>query len=684
MKRKRRKREDKQGLKVAFFANDLLMNVAIIILLVCLGFIVYGNSVSGEFIWDDEFLIKDNVFITSWKYFFKQFRVGITEGAGLQDNYYRPLQGLSYLINFSISAFAVWSYHLTNMLIHCIVSVFVFLLVKTLFQNRFIASVTAFLFVVHPINSEAVSYIAGRADPLCSIFLLSGLLYYCNYLKTDRKLFGFLTCISYILALFSKETALIFPLLLLLIQYILHVNISKKTPLLVIGGISLLYILLRMVLLKNIELTGTVTSTLFQRMPGFFISLIHYLRLLVFPFNLHMEYGNKLFPLTTPLFFIGMLFFVAVIVYGYKTRKKRPITFFCLVWFFITLLPQSNIYPLNAHMAEHWLYLPSISFFLFIALHLYSLKKQVFLNRKYVVFGLVAIILICYSFLTIKQNTYWQSSIAFYKRTLTFVQDSARLHYNLGNEYKKRNIFDKAAQSYEQAIVLKPDYTKAYNNLANMHFSHGRKEVAISLYKKGLSYKPDSLDLLNNLAAVYTSLGSSDETMQKEAIKLYKKIVTLDANYLEAYYNQAIAYNELGNKDEAIRLYQKVIEVNPSYIDAYYNLAGIYFELGKKDTTIRLLEQVLQLNPQHKMALNNLGNLYVAVGTIEKGIALLKKGLMLDENSPVIHYNLAIAYVENKDYDKAIFHCDKAISLGGKIHPKFLEKIDQFRKKDNL
>ena len=201
-----------------------------ILLIIILGFAVYANSLHGEFIWDDNHLVKNNPHIKSWSHLPKIFTESIGRSAtGVKSNGYRPLQTFSYLINHSISGSnSIRSYHLTNALLHVFVALCIYWLINILFRDRLLSFLTSVFFVVHPIHTEAVAYISGRADSLAVLFMLLSIIFYVKYLRSDRLILNICVCLSYVFALLSKESSLILPLLLLLCHYIHEKKIELK------------------------------------------------------------------------------------------------------------------------------------------------------------------------------------------------------------------------------------------------------------------------------------------------------------------------------------------------------------------------------------------------------------------------------------------------------------------------
>ncbi|MFC1624175.1 tetratricopeptide repeat protein [Candidatus Omnitrophota bacterium] len=564
--------------------KNLLISIALIAIL---GLAVYSNSLNGKFIWDDEFLVEKNVCIKDFSNIKKVIVENITVLEERKWSSYRPLQIFTYMIDYSLWKLDVRGYHLTNILLHILVALGIFWLVNILFKDTFLSFLSSIFFIVHPIHAGPTNYISARANSLAAIFMLLTLIFYIKSLHIKKPTLYLVMILSYIASLLSRELSLILPILLLLYHYIFKKKIKLKLFLSILV-ITFIYILTRLTILKTSFTPLVVSSTLLERLPGFFVAITSYIRLLFLPFDLHMEYGMKLFDLTDPRVTIGFLLFTLPLIYGFKTQKSNKLILFSALWFFVLLLPVSNLYPVNAYMSEGWLYLPSIGFFLLLGKgisHLYRTKRF----RIFTIILTIAL-LSFYSSLTIKENTYWREPIAFYERTLRYAPDSARIHYNLGKLYYNIGNKEKAVSLYKKAIQIKPDYGEAYNNLGNAYYYVGKIKEAIPLFEKAIQLNPDYFKSYNNLAGAYYNIGK-----REESIALFKKAIKIKPRFIEAHYNLGAAYKDLGNNKEAISSYKKVLEIDPNYIEAYFDLSVVYFREEQYDLAIKYCDRVIKL-----------------------------------------------------------------------------------------
>ncbi len=483
--------------------------LAPIILIIVLSFAVYANSTGGEFIWDDHYLIEFNKHIRDSSNLSSIFTKNIGAGSGIKYHFYRPIQMVTYMVDYSLVKLNVRGYHLTNILLHALMSLCLYWLINILFKDRLLSLFTAAIFAVHPIHTETVSYISGRADILAAVFLLLTLILYIKHLRSERIYIYLFMLMSYILALLSKEIALILPLALLLYHYTFKERL-RLNSFLSISGAALIYIVLRFTLLKPLLLHESSTTVLAQRIPGIFAAIISYIRLIFLPLDLHMEYGKRLFNYTDPIVILGALVTLALLIFASRKRSSSTLIFFSISWFFVLLIPQSNLYPINIYMAEHWVYLPSIGLFLILAKGLSSVYRAKPL-RIYAIAAAV-FLLTFYSILTIRQNNYWRNEIGFYKRTLRYAPDNAKIYFNLGSAHVLKGEIDEAITSFTKAVEINPNFTSAYNNLGQSYRKIGRIDEAIRMYKKAIETDPNHAGAYYNLGIVYRGLGRDEES----------------------------------------------------------------------------------------------------------------------------------------------------------------------------
>jgi tetratricopeptide (TPR) repeat protein len=502
-----------------------------VIAIAVLGAVVYANSINGEFLWDDTHLIAENSRIKGGASLADAFTKDMRGVSAGRSYFYRPIQTLTFMLDHSLYALDSKGYHVTNILLHIAAALLVYYLVNTLFNNAALSFLTGAFFAVHPIHTEAVAYISGRADPLAAVFMLLCMLCYITHLHKEKAAPYFVIPLTYSLALLSRESSLALPLLLLIYHYVFGRKIDIKKFSLV-AAISILYIALRFALLRGLLPHTDCPNTVFERLPGFFAAVANYIRLLILPFNLHMEYGNGLFRIAGPNAILGALILVGLLFFAFMKRTDRKVFSFSVLWFFAALLPSSNIYPINAYMAEHWLYLPSLGFFLI-------LSKIVTKSGRYAI-GPAVILIILFGYLTVRQNTYWADGQRLYERTLELAPGSSTASNNLAIIYGKKGDMDNAERLLLKAIESDPRNAGAFTNLGVVYRRRGMAGKAVDMYKKALEISPGSIKAHYNMGNAYYSM-----KMYPEAMESYENVMDIDPGYMSARENFAAAREAL-------------------------------------------------------------------------------------------------------------------------------------------
>ncbi len=490
--------------------------------------------------WDDNDGIINNIFIQDWQYFPKYFSENLIAGANLLSNYWRPMLLSIFSLEWHIWASWATGYHFVNTSFHIADAVLLFFILIHLFRNRRLAILTSLVFLVHPLQTEAVTYVSGLGDSLSVFFVFSGLLFYLKFRasgiqKWSSGFYG-LSIIMYVFALMSKETAIIMPGLIFICDFFLlgrniQLTIREKLktafsavwPFIAIAGA---YILLRATALNfintfNLYDEETVfTSNLHIRLFTFFKTLTIYFGLLFWPVGLHMERSVEIATsLNSVPVITGGLIFLFLIAISISQFKKFPILSLGFLWFFIAITPMSNIVvPINGLLYEHWLYLPMVG--IFLALIWLGMRVAGKYNLQKVLLGIFILFLLFLGVLTLDRNKEWRDPITLYNQTLLYSPDSYRVINNLGMAYSDSGEYEKAENMYKRAITLEPSVQVAYHNLGNLYRDNGKIDLAIENYKTAIELSPRFFPSYSALMSLY--LKNENE---KDAKKIYENYI---------------------------------------------------------------------------------------------------------------------------------------------------------------
>lgn len=528
------------------FSSRILKSLMPVLALIIVGLAVYSAAAMGGFVWDDGKLVRYNTLIRSFSHIGNMFTNNLGAGfdpdlpagfPGTDYGYYRPLTFLSFALDYRIWEANPFGYHLANIILHILVCIALYTLTDILFKRpgsfgklrtrpepgkrvEGFAFWTAMLFLVHPVHTEMVSYISCRGDSLSTLFMLPAFIAYLRFLDTGGIRYFIFLSAGYTAALFSKENALVFPLLLM------AYHIAFKRKLRLIPFIPLVAIIAGYILLRS-TLTGFPPTDIYTcavRIPGFFAAIAGYLKLLLLPVNLHSVYGNEPFSVYDPNVLLGAVLTAGLLLYAFRKRKDTMIIF-SILWFFIALLPSSSVYPVNyAYMNEHWLYLPSMGFFMLAA------DRAVKAYRFTAVRAGMILLTAVFACMTYRQSLYWHDQVSLFERNLIFAPDTWWVYNNLGAGYAEKGEHKQAIQNYSQALKLDPRADRVYVNLAMEYAKAGRAREGVETLKRGMAINPAKSD--------------------------------------QYYHAFGLVYDYMGARDKAIAAYQQALKINPRHRNA--------------------------------------------------------------------------------------------------------------------
>jgi len=477
-----------------------------------IGFAVHFPGLQGQLIWDDQYLARDNPFIKSPLLILETFRHSLFLDSF--SAHYRPVQNVSYIFDYLIWNTDPYGFHLSSILWHVGSGVLLFLLLEKLLQRLTdngggssmrasalsgAAFFAALLWVVHPVHSAAVDYISGRADSLAFFFSCGAWLLYLKGREASRSsgrsLSYSLAGLSLLLGLCSRESACLW-----VVIFLAHLfAFEKKLPLrgklaaviaclLVVGAYAGLRQLPDGRPPKNTETPWSVPvrATLMLRALG------DYGRLVLWPSNLHME--RTVFDpdslrssadwrkgVAVEYLSIGGLLLATALGFGaFRKGRARPIRAFGAGWFLLAYLPVSNLVDLNATVAEHWLYLPSVGLLLFLAGCVLEFPPKAL---KFAT-SLAAIAMLCLSARSFVRSTDWADGETFYRRTLEAGGATVRVALNLGQVYSSKGEYAKAEALFRRVLKISPNYALARTNLGDALYHQGKTQEANEIFAR--------------------------------------------------------------------------------------------------------------------------------------------------------------------------------------------------------
>ncbi len=489
--------------------------------------ICYVNVIDGPMLFDDEHFIEKNLLIQSLDNIPDIFTTSVTEGAYIGSNFYRPNQQVVYAFLYHFFGLNPVAYHLVSILLHLLNAFFVFLLLVRLSFSKNASLIASLLFLIHPIQSEAVSYISGLADPLGLFFLLLGLLsYHKGLISRDgitRWTRFVLSLAFFVAALFTKENQVIFLPLSIIVGIYTYVNEQKRAdPFIFISAFVLVVMASAYLFLKLsvFNFTGEIgltdaeniyTENLFIRLLTFLSIQWDYFTMIIFPLRLNYEKPYMAYAdIVTLRSLFGVLLVLITLFFTIRLKKHRKI-FLGLSWFFASLMPFSGIIPLNAMFLEHWLYVPLIGVFILMA----SMYDWLLAKGKSQILLIILIpVVILFSIRVIFRNNEWSDIERFYLNELKYTDSSIRIYNNLGMYYADENLPDKSIYYYEKAIEAGDFFPQPHHNLANLYHNRGDLNRAIDELHKALMIDPNFIYSISKLHNLYLETNQPEKARE--------------------------------------------------------------------------------------------------------------------------------------------------------------------------
>jgi protein O-mannosyl-transferase len=600
-----------------------------VFLLFFIGFAVYFNSLFADFVFDDALTVVKNTSI--------QRITNIQSIWNIRPSRFIPY--LSFALNYQIGGLHPFGYHLINVGIHICNAILVYIFIRIIIQSvhlkpttdsrpastrirlslqggqpnsKFLPIFISLLFLVHPNQTETVSFVTQRFQLVGTSFFLLSIIFYL-FFRTRKCIRYFLYSLFFSLcAYFSKENTFTLPIVLMVTELFLmdKINQWKKRILWIVPYVFLITIPLYFtfftpgkipiqnasVLITQASRTPLSPKTYFFTQLSTVIPL--YTRLLILPTTLNVDHDIKLVTGIQYNLIITVIVILGFLIAAFFRRMKYPLFSFGILFFFITLSFESSLLPIEDLAAEHRLYLPSIGFFICISSFIFSLARSALTRLpKFIPVTTGLILIVVLSILTIMRNTVWHDEYALWNDTIIKSPQKARPHYNLGVAAFGIGNANQAQKEFETTIQLDPNYLGAYHNLGFIAEKNGNLDLAYQYYEKALAIDGNNTNVLHSLALFYTK-----QKKYPQALEEYQKILFIDPQNKEILNNLAVVYIQMNNFDQALLLLQQSIAVNPNNADVWFNLGNAYF--GKKDIQAakKAFTRSLYLNPAYNAA----------------------------------------------------------------------------------
>ena len=651
----------------------------------------YSNTFHNPFIFDDEKSISENPTIRGlWPIW--PVLLPPADGSAVQR---RPVVNLSLAINYAVSGEAVWSYHALNLIAHVLAALLLFGIVRrTLLlpglQERGsraaapLAFAVALLWAVHPLLTEAVTYVVQRTEVLAGLFYLLTLYCVIRGAGSARGWAWYAAAVAACaLAMGSKETAILAPLVALLYDRVflsvswrdvfrrrwgLYVGLAATWAVILVmlpqgrEGVAVFAVPenagMGQLLGEGYQNYRSIDYTLAQ-----FGVIAHYLRLCFWPHPLLIDYGFYAPPTAAQIIpyalLIGGLLAATLVAFRYQ-----PWLGFLGVWFFAILAPSSSVVPLFQQIAaEKRMYLPLAAVVTGVVIGAYLAGRRL-VDRGVVSpraaqitgIGLVALAGIALGTLTFHRNTAYSTTVSIWEDAVAKMPDNARAHDGLGYALVGQSRFNEAIVPFRKALQLSPDYAEAHDHLGGALIELGRFGDALVHLQKAVELKPGLAETHNNLGVALADCGHV-----AEAKLHYQKALELKPGYAAAHFNLANALADEGSTDDAIVQFRKALASKPDYVEAHCNLGAALAGRARYDEAMIHFQKALKLKPDHVAARSNLGTALCDCGRFDEAILECQEALRLQPAFPRAQDTLLAAQAQREQLRQTLARWRKSL-----------------------
>ncbi|HEX9242423.1 MAG TPA: tetratricopeptide repeat protein [Anaeromyxobacter sp.] len=604
--------------------------VVALLVIVVATVLVYSNTFDASFHFDDASSIVNNE--------------GVHDLSGPSPSSPRYLGELSFALDYRLHGLDVFGYHLANLLIHVCNGLFVFSLATLTLRTpvlsradagsllrRHLPLAAALLFSLHPVQTQAVTYIVQRFASLATLFFVGSLVLYVKgrlALEEDgpprvrAALFFGLSFLAAAAAMKTKEISFTLPFVAA--GYELLFFRRPRWRWLLVAPLAAAALLVPLAVAPEAgsipealgqatrlaSETGEVPTSVYLLTQSRVV--VTYLRLLVLPVGQNLDYD---FPLSRSpaepgvLLALAILLAVAASAVALLVRARRSnraagvLVFFGLGWFFVTLSVESSVIPLRDVIFEHRMYLPSAGAAIALGTLVLWAVERMHLRTSLEVQCAAALLLTAgpLGLATYARNFVWRDEVTLWSDVVARSPSKARPHLNLGMAYWRSGRLEDAIHEYRETIRLGPEVPEAHYDLGLVHEAKGQLDDAIAEYREAILLDPAYARPHNNLGVLHQAKGQLDD-----AVRELREVIRLDPGSADPHTNLGVCYLLMGRVDEAIREQLEAVRLAPELAAAHNNLGSAYERAGRLDEATREYREALRLAPSFATARRNL------------------------------------------------------------------------------
>jgi len=586
----------------------------LILIIAAIAFFSYINTLGHDWTFDDHEYITNNEYVKNpWRVadiFTTTYIYGVNSR---QTGLYRPVTIFSYALNNAVTGLRPSLFHLVNNLTHTINSVLVLVVLAAIFGRIDMAFFAALLFAIHPVHTEAVNNVVGRAELLSFLFMMLSLWLYVIR-DRNQKLFYPLALFCFMLALMCKEIPAVLPFVILLEhagRWVRGKRRHVKRDVFETAGFFAIFALYMVIRNVAVNRCGPVPEIMFndnplaglpflERLPTALTVIVKYCMLLVFPLRLSADYSFNQIPMVgtmgNHMTVFGALFIVVTAAVGMRAITRSHTLYFGVLVLSLPFLVMSNIvFPIGTIMGERLLYIPSLGFSVILACAVLWICREALKSPRFSLWT-VCIITVLYAGRTLARNSDWKDNAAIFTKTAQTSPMAVKNSYNYALVLKREGRLREAITEYRKAVSIWSGHQRAWYNLGNALAENKQFIEAADAYKRSLEILPDDPGALRNLA---------------------------------------LTYKELQQPEKAVETFEKILDIRPDDIKARQNIGNIWVQFKNYDRALAVFEENVRINPKDAGSMTNIGNIYLIRGDTLRAENSYRLSLDIEPQNPI-------------------------------------------------
>jgi tetratricopeptide (TPR) repeat protein len=600
---------------------------------------------------------------------------------------WHPLTWLSHMADCELYGLNPAGHHLTNLLLHTLSSLLLFLLFNQMTGSVWRSATVAALFALHPLHVESVAWASERKDVLSGFFCIATLMSYVNYTRRPSRPKYTVTLLLFALGLMAKPMLVTLPFVLLLLDYwplrrlslpALHSSIHSTLRFGIASPpepwtASSLRLLLEKLPFFGLALIASTVTYLVQKTGGAVSSLmvvplpsrvanavvayVAYTAKTAWPSHLAVVYPHTVHLPIAGVVGAALLLVLLTAIFT-LAAVRYPYLLVGWLWFLGTLVPTIGLVQVGSQsMADRYMYLPGIGLFVMLAWGVTDLLKGRPFGRFVLTlagFGAVAVCAAC----TLTQIGYWHDSEKLYRHAMEVTSDNYLAYDGLGSALAGQGRGSEALAMCRQSVRLMPSFAQGQYNLGTVLMKQGDLEGAVEHLTLAVQIYPAFAEAHINLGQAFFRQGRL-----KEAEAHLAMAPALVPDYPDAQYNLGTALLKQGRTGEAIEHLSRALRLRPDSAEVHANLGVALMALGKPADGLGHLREAVRLDPANMETSCNLGIALLESKLAQEAAERFSQILSLNPDIPSARYFLALALARQQKMQEAIFHAERARDL---------------------